>query len=361
MRLTVLVFLIRPIAPVPPRLLPDSPQHVKTTHPIVCTHTRLTDEVESWKIQRTLQWVREMGASSIVEFFPWAYVEGYEGRYDWAHPDRIIGLARAQGLTVIARLGIVPLWARPKESGARPSGNSLQPEYYDAYARFVGEFARRYRDQVQYIIPWNEPNLSFEWGYRSVSPAEYTDFLERVYVAAHAANPSVIVLGGALAPTNEPDGSTNAVNDLAFLRGMYAAGGARYFDALAVHTYDLTKSPPETPPAPDRLNFRRVELLRAIMLENGDTRPLYITESGWNDHPRWVYAVSPGERIAHTLDSFRLAEREWPYVRALCSWNFRTPSNTRGYPDYWQFVTPDFQKRAIYDALKAYATGEESP
>ncbi|MBX3058034.1 MAG: hypothetical protein KF770_16325 [Anaerolineae bacterium] len=33
-------------------------------------HTRLTDEVEEWKIKRSLQMVRQMGAPWIVEFFP---------------------------------------------------------------------------------------------------------------------------------------------------------------------------------------------------------------------------------------------------------------------------------------------------
>ncbi|NLX42779.1 MAG: hypothetical protein GXY79_04780, partial [Chloroflexi bacterium] len=51
------------------------PQQVETLHPKIGLHTRLTDEVEEWKIQRSLQMVREMGASWIVEYFPWAYYE----------------------------------------------------------------------------------------------------------------------------------------------------------------------------------------------------------------------------------------------------------------------------------------------
>jgi hypothetical protein len=46
------------------------PQQVVTTNPIVGVHTRLTDEVENWKIQRTLHMVREMGAPWVVEYFP---------------------------------------------------------------------------------------------------------------------------------------------------------------------------------------------------------------------------------------------------------------------------------------------------
>ena len=176
-------------------------QTVQTDHPQVCVHTRLTDEVEDWKIQRSLQLVREMGAATVVDFFPWAYIEGSPGAYDWHHPDRILAYAHEQGIQVIARLGLVPDWARPKASVQQTSLNSLTPAHYADYARFVGAFAARYRGTVTALIAWNEPNLSFEWGYRSVAPAEYIDFLRHVYAAAHAANPDVIVLGGALAPT----------------------------------------------------------------------------------------------------------------------------------------------------------------
>jgi len=50
-------------------------QSVTTVNPEMGVHTRLTDEVEAWKIKYTLQMVREMGAPWVVEYFPWAYRE----------------------------------------------------------------------------------------------------------------------------------------------------------------------------------------------------------------------------------------------------------------------------------------------
>ncbi len=47
-------------------------QHVASINPKMGMHTRLTDEVEPWKVQRTFQMVREMGASWAVEYFLWA-------------------------------------------------------------------------------------------------------------------------------------------------------------------------------------------------------------------------------------------------------------------------------------------------
>lgn len=358
-RMVLLWSVLIQIRPAPPRPIVEPPQTVESNQPLLCVHTRLTDEVEDWKIQRTLQLVREMGSATIVDFFPWAYIETAPNDYDWHHPDRIIQYAHEQGLQVIARLGLVPDWARPRIDQQRTSLNSLTPDHYADYARFVGAFVARYRGQLAAIVAWNEPNLSFEWGYRQVSPAEYVGFLKQVYSAAHTANPDALVLGGALAPTLEQ--SANALDDLDFLRGVYQAGGAAYFDGLAIHTYGFTQ-PATAAPATDVLNFRRIELLRAVMVANGDSgKPVYVTESGWNDAPRWPLAVSPGLRITDTIDAYQLAGTNYPWLKRLCLWYFRAPTWTYAYPDNWALVTPDFQLRPIYDALQSFAHSPGRP
>ena len=68
----LLLFGLRP----PLRLVTVGLQRqVYTVNPKMGVHTRLTDEVEEWKIKHTLEMVREMGTPWIVEFFPWAYYE----------------------------------------------------------------------------------------------------------------------------------------------------------------------------------------------------------------------------------------------------------------------------------------------
>ncbi len=329
----------------------------------MCVHTRLTDEVEDIKVQRTLQLVREMGASTIVDFFPWPYMEMGKDQYDWHHPDRIIEMARHEGLTVIARLGTVlgatPDWMHPDRIKQDRAQSYMSPDHFEDYAKFVGAFVAHFKGQVDHIIIWNEPNLSLEWGYRNASPEEYTQLLKLVYAAAHAANPDVVVMAGALAPTLEPDTSPNGLNDLDFLQRMYEAGAAPYFDALAIHTYGFTE-PPDDAPAPDKLNFRRFELQMAIMQHYGDgNKPIYITESGWNDNPRWNKAVRPGQRIQYTLDSYRFIEQKWPNIKNLCIWYFRVPLPLLNYTDYFAFVTTDFRVKPIYTAVQAYAQGME--
>jgi hypothetical protein len=106
----------------PPRglVLLGPQQQVQSINDKIGVHTRLTDEVEEWKIKRSLELVREMGASWIIEYFPWAYSEPEPDVYRWEHADMVIGHARRQGLQVIARVGFgrglravrTPTWLR---------------------------------------------------------------------------------------------------------------------------------------------------------------------------------------------------------------------------------------------------------
>lgn len=349
--------LLSLLIPAPPRAILGPPQVVETRKPQVCVHTRLIDEVDEWKIQRSLQLVREMGADTVVEFFPWAYIESTPGQFNWTNADRIVQHAANQGIRIIARMGLVPEWARESEDDAPTTLNTLPPESYDAFAQFAAAFAARYAGTIDHLIIWNEPNLAFEWGYREVSPADYARLLEAVYAPAHAANPNVVILAAPLAPTLEPVGSPVGLNDLVYLEALYEAGAADHFDGLAVHTYGFTE-PPEAEPGFDQLNFRRAELLRDIMLRYDDAdTPVFITETGWNDHARWTKAVTPSQRVEYTIGGFEWAESNWPWLEDLCLWVLRYPAPTYNYPDNFTLVTPDFQLKPIYYAVQGYARG----
>jgi hypothetical protein len=92
-------------------VVPLGPQRtVQTVNPKAGVHTRLENEVEAWKIKKTLEMVREMGTPWIVEYFPWAFSELRSGQYNFNHADLVVDHANRQGLTVIARLGWVPGW-----------------------------------------------------------------------------------------------------------------------------------------------------------------------------------------------------------------------------------------------------------
>lgn len=358
--LFALIWVFYRLFPPSPLVMLDAQQTVLTNNPKVGVHTRLTDEVELWKIQRTLRMMRDMGAPWIVEYFPWPYMEPAQGKFVWDHSDQVINHAHSQGLRVIARLGWAPNWARPEnESGQNDTTLTfLDREAYGDFARFVAAFADRYQGRVEHIILWNEPNLSFEWGYRPVDPAAYSEMLETVYPVAKAANPELFILAGALAPTLEPPGSPAGLNDLLYLEGMYQAGAAPFFDGLAAHAYGL-QAPPDANPAADALNFRRVELLREIMVRQGDAhKPVYITEAGWNDHPRWPASVGPAQRIRYTIDAYEWARQHWSWCPVVAMWTFRLPAPRFNHRDNYTFVTTEFEPKPVYLEVQKYTRDE---
>ncbi|NJM08399.1 hypothetical protein HC891_22810 [Candidatus Gracilibacteria bacterium] len=335
----------------PPRLDLPPQQHVQTTNALLGVHTRLSGIGDEAYIKRSLEQVRELGSPWIVELFPWAYAQP-RSRYgfDWAGSDMVIQHARRQGLTVIARLDLVPAWARPRNSTDR----YLDPTFYSDYATYVAAFAERYAPLgVRHIQIWNEPNLRFEWGDRNPDPGAYAALLKVVYPRVKAVAPDAIVIAGALSPGTSIDGGTTRMDDLHYLASLYDAAAAPYFDMWAVHAYGA-QEPPEAAPTPERVNFRRIELVRALMERFGDqAKRIIVTEAGWNDHPRWSAAVRPADRIRWTLAACELA-RSYPWLEALVFWQFATPFSTRSYPDNWNFVAPDGTPRPIYLAVQEY-------
>lgn len=313
---------------------------------ILGVHTRLTDEVEYWKISKTLDMVRSMGAGWTVELFPWAYIEPRHADFDWAHPDFVIREANRQGLEMIARLDFVPDWARPKDSTPR----RLSRDHYADFAGFAARFAQRYQHAVRYFVIWNEPNTAFELGFEKIDAAAYVDLLAVTSKAIRSVHPTAKVLPAGLAPTVE--NSDLAQNDLGYLQSLYDHGLAQYVDALCSHSYGW-KFPPDSPASPDRVNFARVELMRQVMEKNKDgDKPILMTESGWNDDPRWTKAVHPGQRILYTLRALQMATTNWPWMQALCLWCFRLPAPSHDYNDYFTLVDTNFRAKPIYDQIR---------
>ena len=346
-------------APIYPLVDLGPQQVVHSVNPKLGIHTRLTDEVEPWKIKRTLEMVREMGATWIVEYFPWAYYEPSPGRFDWSHADLVVDHARRQGLTVIARLGFVPEWARPDPEVQPTTFTYLDEEQYGAFAAHARAFVEHFRGRVGHVVIWNEPNISLEWGYRPVDPEAYTALLRAVHSQVKAANPGVLVLGGALAPTLAPAGDPEGMNDLDYLQRMLDAGAGEVMDGLAVHAYGW-QAHPDAPADPAAVNWNRTELLHDMLVEAGyPDMPVYITEGGWNDHPRWTKAVQPSQRAAYSARAYERVLEEWPWCKAAILWVFRFPRPANTFQDYFTFVTTDFTPKPIYFSVQRYARGLE--
>jgi polysaccharide biosynthesis protein PslG len=317
-------------------------------------HTRLTDEPDRADIEREFKMLREMGATWATEYFPWVYIQPTDRfRFDWEHADQVADAARDAGVTLLARLDGVPVWARPADTTWR----YLDPSRYGDYGDFVFAFVSHFKGRISHYIIWNEPNTAAEWGQRPPDPAGFTELLRVAYKRAKEADPNCVVLLAGLAPNLEREDSRVAMNDLIYLDRLYQAGAGPFFDAVAVHAYGLTNSP-DDPAGPDKINFARAEEIHNVMARWGDGgKPVYITEGGWNDSPRWSYAVRPYQRARYTVEAYRKAE-QWTWCVAVCLWASRLPSPAYTYFDNYSFLTPDFIPKAVYLEVQEYARGQ---
>ena len=103
---------------------------------------------------------------------------------------------------------------------------------FNAYVDFLGGVAALGPDAIEV---WNEQNIDFEWPAGEIDPTSYVNnMLAPAYNAIKSANPNVMVIGGALAPTGFDNG-VNAWSDSRYVSGMAAAGAARYMDCIGVH------------------------------------------------------------------------------------------------------------------------------
>lgn len=328
----------------------------------------LDTEVEAVKVERTIALAAAANVGWIKQQFPWQDIEiaakgdftdkrSSEAKSAWDKYDRIVGYAEQYGVQVVARIDKAPQWA-----GGVP-GNAAA--YYD----FLEAVLRHYNGRIKYIQVWNEPNLSDEWVPGQVpDPRQYTEFLRGAYQRIKQVDPSVFVISAPMAATTEPEGSTRGMNELTYWQRMYEAGAQDAFDIVSANAYGLA-DPPDALPSPETLNFRRVELLRQIMEQNGDGgKQVWFNEYGWNANPGppklsdnetlKYRQVTKEQQAQYTVDGITYARQNWPWAGVVFIWYLR--QDGQRIPDtdsqyYFALVNPDFSTNPVYDAVAADA------
>jgi hypothetical protein len=215
--------------------------------------------------------VRALGTHWVRVFVTWPDIEPQPGVYaaNWIASYEKLFRELPAGTKVIADMVDTPAW----ESGS--SDEHTPPANPEEYAAFVGALAQRWRGRVAAYEIWNEEDSS-AWWTGAPNPAAYTALLQATYPVVKAADPNATVVLGGLTG-----------NDYPFLEGVYAAGGKGYFDAVGVHTD--TACNVDSPYAflrggdgrliPD--SFLAYREVHAVMLANGDDKPIWMTELSW--------------------------------------------------------------------------------
>lgn len=325
---------------------------------------------------RALEAVNDLGFNWVKQQVQWKLFEPQQGARNFGDLAGIVGEARNRGINVLFSVVDAPAWAREPGFDGSVGGPPVDP---NTYAAFVGALAATFcGDALKAIEIWNEQNLHYEWGNRPLDPAEYMALLRPSYVAIKAACPEMLIISGALTPagSNPPF----AVDDLAYLEGMYRNGLARYADGIGAHPSGYNVPPSVTwqeacaaiqvhgnsfngacDSPHHSWSFRStMESYRNVMVVYGDAnKRIWPTEFGWAAggafDPRYAYANdnSLEEQAAWTVEAYQMM-RAWGWVGPAFLWNlnFRVVADGTEKAQ-WGIVRNDWSPMPAYTALKS--------
>ncbi len=322
--------------------------------------------------------VSNMGFNWVKQQVQWKLFQPSPGPIGFGDLGGIVNEAGNRGISVLFSVVNAPDWAREPGFDAGVGGPPADPA---TYAAFVGAMAGEFcGTSLKAIEVWNEQNLHYEWGNRTLDPAEYMNLLRPAYAAIKSACPQMLVISGA--PTPAGSNPPFAVDDFAYLEGMYQNGLKDYADGIGAHPsgYNVPadvrwedacaaiqvsgntfNGACDTPH--HSWSFRStLEGYRNIMVVYGDAdKRVWPTEFGWAAggafDPRYAYANdnSFDEQAAWTVEAYTLM-RDWGWVGPAFLWNlnFRVVADGTEKAQ-WGIVRNDYGPLPVYDALKGMA------
>lgn len=143
-------------------------------------------------------------------------------------------------------------------------------------------------DPPDAIEVWNEMNIDREWPNGQISATQYVNqMLKPAYSAIKSANPDVMVISGAPAPTGYFGGGCTAAgcDDKPYIEEMAAAGAASAMDCVGVH-YNEGILPPSASSGDPRGNPNHYTRYYPTMVQTyleafNYEKPLCFTELGY--------------------------------------------------------------------------------
>jgi hypothetical protein len=246
--------------------------------------------------------------------------------YHWGQYDQAVLAANRAGIQILFTILGTPNWANGNQ-GPRVAPTSTLPlrQFATAAAlRYSGTYldraSGRILPRVSLWLAWNEPNNSVfltpqfaqvngRWQF--VGAAAYARICNAVYTGVHAVGGPERVACGATAPRgyNDPTAVRQNTAPIAFLRAAKNAG-LRTFDAWAHHPY--YSFPRETPTTrlsdPHGVGFGEIDRLIGVVTQLYGSKPLWITEYGYQTNPPdTFYGVSYATQAAYLREAYRIA------------------------------------------------------
>ncbi len=264
------------------------PVPVAADHSQIAANLDLTElaTLDDTALRERWEQLRQDGVTILRVRIPWDMIQPAPEVWDWEALDRIL-MPKDNNVSYryILVLDGSPEWARAAVDADNPYAPPKDVRDFGQFAQEVSLHVRHTFHPfstngwlVAYQI-WHEPNIGPHWGARYSDPQGYFELLREASNRIRGADPDAQIMLAALAPTTTADGFN--IPDPVYLDRLLRLGAGEFFEFAAGQAYGFDQ-PPEAAPGPDRLNFRRVELLHDVLVRNGvGERVIYITSWGW--------------------------------------------------------------------------------
>ncbi len=288
--------------------------------------------------------MQQAGINWVRFDFIWSDMEPTPGVYNWSKYDYIVTNAASKNIKVIALVSQyqIPPWYRQNANDTMsPSQN---PQDYQV---FIQALAAHFNGQILLYEIGNEPDLPLFWPPQP-DVASYSALLKAGYTGVKTGDPNAKVISGGISNSNP----------IPFIQGMYANGVKGYFDYFGFHPYSWPRSPDDIN---NSTNFARLNDLRAIMIANGDDKPIIATEVGWPSTTQ-SGGVNETTQANYINRVFQKIEYEdYQFVSIACIYDFLDDGNSKTNAEFnfgllnWRYQKkPSFQKmidvRSDYNA-----------
>jgi polysaccharide biosynthesis protein PslG len=252
----------------------------------------------------------------------WPAVERQDDQFDWSVPDDVVEDLARNGIEPLPVLyGSTCFVVECRDTEYSPPEAQRQPpigseEAKAQWAEFVQAAVGRYgpggafweenpqlpEQPIRTWQIWNEQNSS-KFYLPSPSVQDYAELLRISSEAIRGVDAKSQVLLGGMFATPRSEGAIDAWD---YLAGLYAAGGADYFDAVAIHPF-----------APQLAGVEpQIERIRNVIEENDDAdTPIWVTEIGWGSedgpHPLEAGLEGQAELLGDAFELLLSQRREW--------------------------------------------------
>ena len=151
--------------------------HLPYRIPLLGVNAELTQYTPD-ELHYHLNLMREANIHWVRQLVRWDVVEPNQNDYLWDTWDTIIGVFEEYPeLELVGVFVDTPQWATQHPHDPT-SQRTAPPDNPQTFANFIGAFANRYQDTINFYQIWDEPNITLGWGNLEPNIAHYVAMLQ---------------------------------------------------------------------------------------------------------------------------------------------------------------------------------------